>query len=367
MANGRHIVVVGAGIVGASIAWHLVKAGARVTIVDGLHAGGIATPASFAWINASWGNPEPYFHLRMRAMREWKRVAAACPDIAISWKGGLIWDLPRGRLEAFAKEHASWGYGIRAVDRDEIARMEPALKTPPSFALHVAEEGAVEAAAAAVALTRQAEAAGAVCLRAPVTAIERKRGQVTVIAGGARLDADALVLAAGTATPELAALVGLDIPLDTPPGMIVHSVPSPDTALNGVVIAPNIAIRRTDRGRIIGSGEVGGSHPGDDPRRTARTLFRRVRSMLGDAAPVAFDFHTIGHRPMPKDGMPIVGWGTEGVYVAVTHSGVTLAPALGLFAADEILDDRRDALLRPFGPGRFAERANLGRMRMSML
>ena len=43
MATEKHIVVVGAGIVGASIAWHLVAAGARVTVVDAGAAGGVAT------------------------------------------------------------------------------------------------------------------------------------------------------------------------------------------------------------------------------------------------------------------------------------------------------------------------------------
>ena len=50
---GKKIIVVGAGIVGASIGWHLTRAGASVTIVDAGQAGGVATPASFAWINAS--------------------------------------------------------------------------------------------------------------------------------------------------------------------------------------------------------------------------------------------------------------------------------------------------------------------------
>ncbi|TIQ62348.1 MAG: FAD-binding oxidoreductase, partial [Mesorhizobium sp.] len=53
MSAGKHVIVVGAGIIGASIAWHLAKAGAKVTIVADSGAGGVATPNSFAWINAS--------------------------------------------------------------------------------------------------------------------------------------------------------------------------------------------------------------------------------------------------------------------------------------------------------------------------
>jgi glycine/D-amino acid oxidase-like deaminating enzyme len=49
----KHVIVAGAGIIGASIAWHLVQASARVTIVDAGEGGGVATKNSFAWINAS--------------------------------------------------------------------------------------------------------------------------------------------------------------------------------------------------------------------------------------------------------------------------------------------------------------------------
>src|SRR4051812_6527752 len=111
MTAQKHLIVVGAGIIGASIAWHLASAGARVTVVDAYDAGGVATENSFAWINASWGNPEEYFRLRIRAMAEWKRLARAVPKIPLVWSGGLLWDLPPAELEACARKYAAWGYG----------------------------------------------------------------------------------------------------------------------------------------------------------------------------------------------------------------------------------------------------------------
>ena len=122
MANTQHVIVVGAGIIGASIAWHLVRRGASVTIVAA-RAGGEATPNSFAWINASWGNPEPYFRFRIHSMKEWRRLAEAVDGIPLKWCGGLCWDLPPKELEAYATEHAGWGYGIRKVDRDKAGRL----------------------------------------------------------------------------------------------------------------------------------------------------------------------------------------------------------------------------------------------------
>ena len=75
----------------------------------------------------------------------------------------------------------------------------------------------------------------------------------------------------------------------------------------------------------------------------------------GDA--LTLDFHTLGYRPMPSDGFPIIGRaaGVDGLYVAVMHSGITLAPVVGLFAAEEVLDGRRDPLLAPYGLSRFAQ------------
>ena len=117
MAQAPEVVVVGAGIVGASIAWHLTAAGAAVTVIDAGEPGGIATAGSFAWINASWGNPEHYFRLRVHSMAGWRRLAEAVPAVPIAWVGGLCWDLPRDQLLDHARKHGSWGYGVRSVNR----------------------------------------------------------------------------------------------------------------------------------------------------------------------------------------------------------------------------------------------------------
>ena len=53
------VVVIGAGIIGASIAYHLARRGAAVTLVERAHPAAEASGHSFAWINASFGNPRP--------------------------------------------------------------------------------------------------------------------------------------------------------------------------------------------------------------------------------------------------------------------------------------------------------------------
>jgi glycine/D-amino acid oxidase-like deaminating enzyme len=354
----KEIIVVGAGIIGASIAWHLAKAGASVTIVEAGEAGGVATPASFAWINASWGNPEPYFRLRTRSMAEWKRLAAQAPGIQLGWVGGLIWDLPPDKFEAYAAEHGSWGYGIRRVDRAEAARIEPSLAEPPELALHVAEEGAVEPAAAARALTADAVNRGARLLaRTEVAGLLVEGGAVRgVQTSQGPLRAGEVVLAAGVATPHLAATAGVSVPLDTPPGLLVHSRPT-GKLLNGLVLAERLHMRQTAEGRIVAGSDFGGADPGTDAARTGRELFAAVQAMLIAGERLELERHSVGYRPTPADGFPIIGraGSLSGLYLAVMHSGITLAPAVGLFASEQILTGRRDPLLAPYGLDRFAQ------------
>ena len=70
-AKGPSILVIGAGIIGASIAYHLARRGARVTVIDRARPAGGATGQSFAWINASYRNPKPYYRLRIHGMQEY--------------------------------------------------------------------------------------------------------------------------------------------------------------------------------------------------------------------------------------------------------------------------------------------------------
>lgn len=86
----------------------------------------------------------------------------------------------------------------------------------------------------------------------------------------------------------------------------------------------------------------------------AEELYDKVQALVTGAEAVKLDFHTVGYRPTPADGFPAIGRPRrrDGVYVAVTHSGITLAPAIGLFVRDELLDGRRDPLLEHYHPDR---------------
>ncbi len=353
----KNVVVVGAGIIGASIAWHLIEAGCDVTLVDAAQAGGVATPNSFAWINASWGNPEFYFHFRRRAMTGWRRLEKEVPGVCVDWCGGLIWDLPETELAAYAKEHGRWGYGIRKVDRTSALAIEPGLKEPPRQALHVAEEGMLEPVATTRALVAAAVARGArLRTGTRIASLLHHDGRVAGVAmqSGETLEADDTVLAAGAETAPLLETAGIRLAMGAPAGLIAHSTLPDRKLLNGLVLTPEFHVRQTKEGRLIAGTDFAGADPEGNERGMGEDLISSIRAMVSGAEDLALDFTTVGYRPTPADGFPAIGrpGGMGGLYAAVLHSGVTLAPIVGELAAREISTGERDPDLAPYDPGR---------------
>lgn len=70
----QKIAVIGAGIIGASVAHELHQSGADVTVVDMAGPGGVATANSFGWINASFAESDAYFDLRLAAIDAFKAL-----------------------------------------------------------------------------------------------------------------------------------------------------------------------------------------------------------------------------------------------------------------------------------------------------
>lgn len=351
----RRILVVGAGILGASIAWHLARDGAGVTLLDAGTPGGVATRNSWAWINATWGNPLPYFRLRTRSIAEWRTLAAAVPAVGLAWPGSLVWDLAPDRLEAFAAEHGAWGYELHRLDRAALLALEPRLAAPPEVGLHAPGEGVVEPLAAAEALIDAARSLGATILAdTPVRRLIERGGRVVgVETDHGRIEADEVVIAGGVATPALAATVGVTVPMQASSAMILATTPQP-RLIDRLLVTPAMELRQTTEGRLLAATNFDDQAPGNDPGAAAADLLAAIGRIVRVEAPLAEAFHRVAHRPIPVDGFPLLGRapGLDGLYLAVSHSGITLAPIIGRFAADELLAGRRDPLLEPYGPER---------------
>ena len=86
-AKSDRIVIAGAGIIGASIGYHLAKRGAQVTILEQTRPGAGATQNSFAWLNAS-KRPRPYYELNLMGIMGWRRLGLEIgPELRIQWGG----------------------------------------------------------------------------------------------------------------------------------------------------------------------------------------------------------------------------------------------------------------------------------------
>ena len=179
------------------------------------------------------------------------------------------------------------------------------------------------------------------------------------------IDCDAVVVAAGTGTSVIAAKAGVNVPQSESPGVVIRTTPLPRLLNNvPVIYAPapgegrqEIHIRQCADGRMmIGEGSQE-SLAEDDSQAHADDLLERARHYLPGLAGAEAIPVPVGWRPMPLDGYPVMGFADEApnLYVALTHSGVTLAPALSELAALEVCDGASaDAVLGPYRPGRFA-------------
>jgi glycine/D-amino acid oxidase-like deaminating enzyme len=162
------------------------------------------------------------------------------------------------------------------------------------------------------------------------------------------------VLAAGVGTVGLCARLGVNLPMRPTPGLLAHSKPAPPL-LRHVVEAPGVHMKQ-EGSRIVAGMDFGGGPAPNDREAEGMRLLGLVGRHLRGAESLELERVTVGLRPMPEDGMPVVGFAPDvpGFYLATMHSGITLAPAVGRFAAMEILDGTRVELLERYRPERFA-------------
>ena len=373
-----NVAVIGAGIIGAAIAFRLARRGVSVALFDASQPGHGASSHSFAWINAGAKEPIGYHNLNRRSLEMWPRFAAEIGDhgdpdsIGLRWGGKVSWESGPAAAEGLAarvRQLQSWGYPTRLINADELKRLEPSLDIGPVAAAEYSpNEGQVEPQMVVDAcLRRLLESGCEIHANTEVHGFERSddgRVRSLAAASGSR-DVDAVVIAAGTGATRLAALANVNVPQAQSPGVVIRTNPLPPLLHNvPVLYAPplddgrrEIHLRQCADGRMmIGEGDQESLAEDDTQAHADDLLSRACRYLPGLAGAQAVPV-PVGWRPMPLDGYPVMGFASEApnLYVALTHSGVTLAPALSQLAAQEICDGiPADAVLGPYRPQRFA-------------
>jgi glycine/D-amino acid oxidase-like deaminating enzyme len=372
------VVVIGAGVVGSAVAYRLARSGARVMVVDQAAPGQGTSANSFAWVNANNKPPRAYHRLNAESVTAHRRLH---DDVAAEmgtapWlheTGGLEWAntaAGRDQLLAKAERLRDWGYRIDVIDSAQAQALEPHLRLHGlTAATFCPDEAWVEGPRFAADVCTAAGARGAVVRTGEAVAgIERGGGRVTGVrlTSGERIAADWVVLAAGRWTDRVAALAGVEVPLAPTCGLLAVTSPI-EHGVSRVVHVPGMNFRPDPSGGLVlQSGPTDATVTADtapDPALPGcAELLRRVQQFLPGLAGATIAEARVGVRPMPADGYSIVGPvdGRAGLYLAVTHSGVTLSPLLGELVAAEITTGRPDERLADFRPGRCVRVGGVG-------
>ena len=378
MPRTRRCAVIGAGVLGACVAARLAEAGIEVTLLERDRPGRAATRSSFAWLNANDKAPRAYHDLNHAGMRAWADLSASL--------GGAAWYRPVGNIEwaastpghtqlaARVRRLAGWGYPARLVDVAEVAELEPSLRLPATVAqiAWFPGEGYLLTEPLVARLVGLAAQHGATVLTGePGRVTGRDAAGAVRTAAGRLIPADAVVCCAGRWVPELTALAGAACPVPlvpwaepgaAAPGLVVLAGPVEPPGPARVVHAPDVYLRPQAGGLVhleAPDAAVDLHTPEADLRRWADELLCRARRAVRGLAGAAVARYRVCVRPMPADGQSIVGWlpGADGLYVAVTHSGVTLAAHLARLITAELVSGTPAADLAPYRPGRFADGA----------
>lgn len=357
------VAVIGAGIVGASFAYHLSSGGADVVLIDsGRPAGGTST-ATAAYLNHLRKEPQFYSEFHVEGIAYWRELADRLElQHALHLDGALYWsDTTQGAAGLDRLVERSNGQG-KAMEAADLKRLEPSLKPPYSEPPYrVTGEGWVEVAPVIERLISSAQAYGLKTMyQQPVTGIERRADQFHVYVGEEQVIVDKVVLAVGAETEAVGRLLGLELPVIRKPGVIAVTAPQAET-LTHVLMTPGFSCRPDGGGRLLISvGERYAPTDGELNIDQAKTLREELQKELGrwlpGAGSVPIEVLRIGVRPIPADDLPIVGYlpQSPGVYLAVSHSAINLAPLIARLGSEEILTTQRPPALENFRPERFS-------------
>jgi glycine/D-amino acid oxidase-like deaminating enzyme len=359
------VAIIGTGALGACVGYYLAREGADVLLVDAGHPGALTTSASLAWVNASSKAGHPaYFDLNFAGLREYECLAAELADAAW-WNqtGHLRWDYRDAReLTAVVEQLRARGYPAEVWEAEQARRrLEPHVVFGSALGLVALfpSEGWVDGPRMVHALVQAAVRQGATtAFGSAVRTITVTDGTVASIelGNGEAYAVDRIVNAAGPAAPSVAALVGRALPMRDSPGLAVR-VEAGEEWVRRVIHAPDIAIRPDGAGRAFllarrAESALRKAEPAST--KVIEQVGRLAARVVPELAGAAVADVRVGHRPIPVDGLPVIGKASDvdGYYEAITHSGITLGPIVGRALTAEILNDQIDPLVSSFRASR---------------
>jgi sarcosine oxidase subunit beta len=375
MTETADVIVVGAGVQGASLAFHLAKRGARVVILErgSVAAGATGRSSGFVRMHYDYEGDALLSHLSFPYFLHWDEMVGA-GDCAFV-RTGFIQLVPaqhEAALRANVAMLQRLGVDTCLIDRDEFERVVPGIEAEDvTVVAYEPQSGYADPSGTAAGFIAAARAAGGrLVQQCRVETVTVEGDRVTgVSTGKGTFAAPVVVDAAGAWAPGLAATVGLSVPVEPwRHDTAFFGLPEGRSADFPIVLdnANDVYFRPEGRdlmlvGLEVGS-EVGGSADRplasisqDEIDLMAARLVRRVPWMAAGTFRTAHG----GQDGITPDEHPILGAaGPDGFYLACGFSGTGFktAPAIGASLAELILDGRSTtADISAYSPDRFAE------------
>ncbi len=369
--QGTEVIVVGGGVIGSSIAYHLARAGVRTLLLEQRTIAVAASGASAGGTRQQGRDPRE-LALSMRASARWATLEdELAADIHYRRKGHLT-VIEReedrvGLVEVIARQQAA-GLNIRLVEGAELRGIAPALAPHILAGSYTPDDGHANPGLTAKAFAAAAARAGA-AVREGVTVhgLAVEGGKVVgVLTDEGRSGADLTILAAGAWSRALAATAGVALPI-APMGLQMILTEAVAPCLDPVVgcVGRRLSFKQLPAGNFL----IGGGWPGDwdlaRPRGVTRDAgiwgsAQTAAAIIPVSGTVGLQDAWVGIEARSADDMPILGPVREvaGLVIAAGFSGhgFQLSPAIGQVLAELVVEGRPSIPLDALALDRFAGR-----------
>lgn len=369
------IAVIGAGSIGAHVAFRLREQGADVVLLDAGTPGAGTSASSIAWLSAfpqrAWDEEPGKAALRPQVHALFHELQREVPGDYVHWTGTLLWGTPDEREEftRLARIASERGVGVEIIDGATARELDPSIRIDDDEMVFWEEgSGWVDGPGIVRALVGGIrERGGEVRTDTRVVGFDLVGERVAAVrtGDGERIEVDAVVNAAGSWASHIAAMADLAIPLELIPGRLLYTQPlPPGEGPARIINTPEWCGRPDPSGgyAVHWRGHSQTAHHGGNIASGAALIDEVARTIpaLAGTLPVR---SSIGIRPIPPGG-PIIGavpW-LPNLYFTVSHGGIGWAPLWGWMAARELLHGERVSELSAMRPDRFyLEPATLGR------
>jgi glycine oxidase len=372
------VVVVGAGIIGCSVAYHLSFTGRKVLVVERDHVGAGAShvaPGMLApQVEAHYD--DAFFALTLKGRSVHAPLAEELRDrvgLDVGYRPTgvvrvAIDEAERTELRRRLTWQQARDLRVEWIEPEELGDYDSLLRGAIgrrlAGGLWFPDEAQVQAYKLVQALALAGARQGVRFLEgAAVTGLEVTESRVTeALISGSKLSAEAFVVTAGVGSAPIARSAGIEVPVGPVKGQVVHLRTLDRTPEHILWSGHCYVVPRPGGEVIIGATEEDGN---GDPRPTLAGVGRLVTEAL-DFIPTlgSYQFEAVhaGLRPASPDRYPIIGRAPalQNLFVATAHfrGGILLGPLTGSLIARMLdqVDDQSDlpAEVRPFGPDRFA-------------